>query len=95
LTKQDELLKYPLDENLNNLKIELMPQLTDNNSNLHLCNTNCLHIDQDKIVIQHKKSTTKTQLEKATNQLYNIENHNIAEKTLNIDLDLYQMEDYY
>jgi len=94
LTKQDELLKYQIDENLNTPKIELIPQLID--TNLHMCNPNCLHLDQDKIIAQHTKNTitTKTQLEKTLNNLYNIENYHTNEKTLNINLDLYQMEDY-
>jgi hypothetical protein len=40
------------------------------------------------------KMTKKSQLEKATHHLYDLESSHAAEKILNIDLDLYQMEDY-
>jgi len=40
------------------------------------------------------KMTTKTLLEQATSQLYNLETSSRPEKCLNIDLDLYQMEEY-
>jgi hypothetical protein len=61
----------------------------------------CVNLDT-KIVIQptncpvkpNLTTISKNQLQKATNQLYNIENYTTAEKTLNIDLNLYQMEDY-
>jgi hypothetical protein len=91
LTKQEDILKYPIDENLDITKIEINPQLVDNT--LHICTPLC-NLDTENITLQPKNCTTKTQLEKATNQLYNIENYTTPEKVLNIDLDLYQMEDY-
>jgi hypothetical protein len=86
------MLKCPLDENLDLTKIEISPQLVDNT--LHICTPLC-HLDNENITLQPKNYTTKTQPEKAINQLlYNIENYTAPEKVLNIDLDLYQMENY-
>jgi len=98
LTKQDDLLKCPIDENLDATKIDITPQLVDNT--LHICTPIGVHLDTDDIILQPKKCTTqpnlttKTQLEQATNKLYNIENCSTPEKILNINLDLYQMEEY-
>ncbi|MDR2203905.1 MAG: hypothetical protein LBE76_06380 [Nitrososphaerota archaeon] len=97
LTKQDELLKYHIDENLDTPKIEITPKLVDNA--LHICTPKCVHLESNEIALQPKrqmtntKMTAKTQLEKITNKLYNLENCQTTEKILNIDLDLYQMDD--
>ncbi|MCL1977810.1 MAG: hypothetical protein FWG55_06915 [Candidatus Bathyarchaeota archaeon] len=97
MTKQEELLKCPIDENLD-AKIEVAPQLVDNT--LHLCVPRCVHLNSEEVAVTPKKRVvktkmiTKTQLQKATSQLYNLESCNTATKVLNIDLDLYQMEDY-
>lgn len=45
-------------------------------------------------MVKAKMTTKKSRLEKATNNLYDLEDYHGPEKTLNIDLDLYQMEDY-
>ncbi|MDR2720362.1 MAG: hypothetical protein LBC03_06140 [Nitrososphaerota archaeon] len=100
MTKHEELLKYTIDENLDNTKIELIPQLIDNT--IHIHTPNSIHLNTDEIIIQPTKHTTKTntttiktRLEKAMDQLYNVENNvTTTESVLNIDLDLYQMEDY-
>jgi len=98
MTKPEELLKGRIDENLDT-KIEITPQLIDNT--LHICTPGCIHFDSDvntvtpsKKHVMKTKMTKKTQLEKATHHLYDLENYHAAEKVLNIDLDLYQMEDY-
>ncbi|MCL2643127.1 MAG: hypothetical protein FWD52_06420 [Candidatus Bathyarchaeota archaeon] len=103
MTKQEDLLKGSiLDENLELTKIELIPQLVDNTTHIHAPLS--VHINTDKITQTPKKctitpttkkptTTTKTQLYKATNHLYNLENHHTPEKILNIDLNLYQMEE--
>ena len=44
--------------------------------------------------VKAKVTTKKSNLEKATNHLYDLEDHNGPEKTLKIDFGLYQMEDY-
>jgi hypothetical protein len=45
-------------------------------------------------MVKAKMTTKKSTLEKATSSLYDLENCHGPEKTLNLDLDLYQMEDY-
>jgi len=99
MTKTEELLKNRIDETFEDTKIEITPQLIDNT--LHLCTPSCIHYDSNiktltttKKPVMKTKMTKKTQLEKATHQLYDLENYGATEKTLNIDLDLYQMEDY-
>ena len=49
-----------------------------------------------KVRVAKSKMTVKksSQLCKATNQLYDLEDAHQPEKPLNIDLGLYQMEDY-
>jgi hypothetical protein len=103
LTKHDYLLKDPIDENLEIPKINLHPQLTDKTLNIH--NPLYTHLETNEIIPQPKNcktkpnltttsTTTKSLLEKATSKLCNIENCTPPEKTLNIDLNLYQMEEY-
>jgi hypothetical protein len=45
-------------------------------------------------MVKTKVTTKKSQLEKATCHLYDLEDYHNPEKTLNIDLNLYQMEDF-
>jgi hypothetical protein len=98
LTKPEDLLKGRIDETFDDAKIEFTPQLVDNT--LHLCTPGCMHFDskvetcvQPKKPVVKVKVTKKSQLEKATHHLYDLESSHAAEKILNIDLDLYQMED--
>ena len=45
-------------------------------------------------MVKAKMTTKKSNLEKATNHLYDLEDCNGPEKTLKIDFGLYQMEDH-
>jgi hypothetical protein len=99
VTKHEDLLKVRIDENFENTKIEIAPQLVDNT--LHLCTPVCTHFDSEvKAVVESKKPVVKakmvkkTLLEKVTHHLYDLENCHTVEKVVDIDLDLYQMEDY-
>ncbi|MCL1965897.1 MAG: hypothetical protein FWF66_02840 [Candidatus Bathyarchaeota archaeon] len=99
MTKPEELLKGRIDESFEDTKIEITQELIDNA--LHLCTSGCLPFDtEDEIIISPKKHvvktkmTKKTQLEQATQQLYDLESCHIAEETMDVDLGLYQMEDY-
>ncbi|MDR2707422.1 MAG: hypothetical protein LBB87_01575 [Nitrososphaerota archaeon] len=99
MTKPEELLKDRIDESFEVTKIDVTPQLVDNT--LHLCTPGGLHFDSDvEIVLPPEKHVVKTkmtkkaQLEKATHYLYDLESCDVAEKELDIDLGLYQMEDY-
>jgi len=99
LTKHDDLLKCRIDETFDDAKIEITPQLIDNT--LHLCTPECDLFDSEirPVValdncLSKPKMTNRAQLEKATHYLYDLENCATTEKVLNIDLGLYQMEDY-
>ncbi|XHH08959.1 MAG: hypothetical protein ACFCUE_15555 [Candidatus Bathyarchaeia archaeon] len=92
-------LKCHLEENLDDAQITVTPQLVDNT--LHLCVPSCIH-EIDQVVVEPKKlemvkpkmTTIKTELETITSQLYDLECGVKPAKVLDIDLDLYQMEDY-
>ena len=45
-------------------------------------------------MVKAKVTTKRSRLEKATSHLYDLEDSHGPEKVLNIDLGLYQMEDY-
>jgi hypothetical protein len=104
LTKHlpEDALKCHLDENLDDAKIQVVPQLVDNT--LPLCAPGVpVGVGVDAAVqpkkpkvrmVKTKMTTTKSRLEKATSQLYDLESGCAPEKVLNIDLDLYQMENY-
>ncbi len=97
MTKHEEIIKCHLDENLDDAKIEVVPQLVDNT--LHLCVPGHIHdelaVKPKKLkVVKTKMTTAQTELEKATSQLYDLESGARPAKVLDIDLDLYQMEDY-
>ncbi|HLC01149.1 MAG TPA: hypothetical protein VJL33_07520 [Candidatus Bathyarchaeia archaeon] len=45
-------------------------------------------------LVKARKTVKKSRLGKITEKLYNLEPCNLPEKPLNVDLGLYQMEDY-
>jgi hypothetical protein len=45
-------------------------------------------------MVKQKVTAKKSRLDRATSSLYDLEDSNGPEKALNIDLGLYQMEDY-
>ena len=62
-----------------------------------LCNKQVFGEQEPKLKVAHvvKKVVTKrSKLGTVTQNLYNLEPENTTEKSLNIDLDLYQMENY-
>jgi hypothetical protein len=76
-------------------KIEVDPEVIDNS----------IVIDESQIVpkpkskmtvrmVESKVSAKKSNLDKTTCNLYDLEDCSGSEKTLNIDFGLYQMEDY-
>ena len=98
LTKHEEL-KCHLDENLDDAKIEIVPQIVDNT--LHLCAPGHVSdvdvesvVESKPVMVKAKVTKIKTELEQATMQLYDLESGAKSAKVLDIDLDLYQMEDY-
>lgn len=100
MTKHEEL-KCHLEDNLDDASIEVTPQLVDNS--LNLCVPGHIEVDVEAvvepknlkpIVVKAKVTKIKTELEQATMQLYDLECGVKPAKVLDIDLDLYQMEDY-
>jgi len=76
-------------------KIQVTPKIIDDT--LVLCVSTILPKPEEKLkvrMVKPKVSIKKSRLDKATSHLYDLENSCGPEKTLNIDLGLYQMEDY-
>ena len=76
-------------------KIEVTPQIIDNT--MQIGATNVMHKPKGKMkvrVVKTKMPVKRSRLEKITNHLYDLEDCTGPEKALNIDLDLYQMEEY-
>ncbi len=95
LTKQlhEDQLKLHLED----AKIEVVPQLVDNTMVICGAHNPVVETQPKKLkvhVVKPKVTTKKSKLEKATSQLYDLESCSGPEKSLNLDLDLYQMEDY-
>jgi hypothetical protein len=94
LTKNihDELKCHlPLDD----AKIEVAPQIIDNT--VMIGASNVMGKSRTKVkgrMVKAKMTVKKSRLERTTSHLYDLEDGCRAEKTLNIDLDLYQMEDF-
>ncbi len=87
----DELKCHlPLDD----AKVEVAPQIIDNTMVIRA--PHVMHKTQGKVKSRMVKKVTakKSRLERATNNLYDLEDSCAPEKALNIDLGLYQMEDF-
>jgi hypothetical protein len=87
------MLKAPL--TLEDTKVEVIPKMIDNS--LVMGDSNLVHKPKAKVrMVKHPKAAMKrtSRLEKATAHLYDLEECHLPEKPLNIDLGLYQMEDY-
>ena len=80
---------------LEDTKIEVTPKIIDNT--LVLGASAILPKSKEKMkvrMVKAKVTVKKTRLDKATSHLYDLEDTCGPEKALNIDLGLYQMEDY-
>ncbi len=77
-------------------KIEVAPKIIDHS--MVIGGPNVVRKPKNKMnvrMVKNKVPVKKTsRLEKATRCLYDLESAHEPEKPLNIDLDLYQMEDY-
>jgi len=70
--------------------------LIEKNTNV-IRNTHLTVPDEDLVKLplaKSRKMIKKGKLARVTEKLYNLEPYGLPEKPLNIDLDLYQMEDY-
>ena len=80
---------------LEDTKIEVTPKIIDNT--LVLGASAILPKSKEKMkvrMVKAKVTVKKSRLDKATSHLYDLEDTCGPEKALNIDLGLYQMEDY-
>ena len=90
----EEALKLHL--SIEEVKIEVTPKIIDNTLVLGVPNVIGKSKGKMKVnrMVKAKVTVKKTRLEKATSNLYDLEDCCGPEKTLNIELGLYQMEDY-
>ena len=85
-------LKCNLD--LDDAKVEVDPEIIDNTLVISAPHVMRKPKGKVKVKVVKPKMTAKRSLEKATGHLYDLEDCTGPEKHLNLDLDLYQMEDY-
>ena len=78
------------------VKIEVVPKIIDNS--MVIGSSQVIRKPKNKMKVRMVKSKVPnkrtSRLDKATAHLYNLEDTCEPEKPLNIDLDLYQMENY-
>ena len=90
----EDALKLPL--GIEDVKVEVVSKIVG--QSMIIEGPNIVRKPKNKMKVRMVKSkvTVKktSRLEKATNQLYDLENAHGPEKPLNIDFGLYQMEDY-
>ena len=96
LTKHlhDDALKCHL--SVEDIKVEVVPKLIDNSLVLSSPGIVCKPKGKMKVnrMVKPKVTVKKSRLDRATSHLYDLEDNCGPEKALNIDLGLYQMEDY-
>jgi hypothetical protein len=90
----DEAIKNTL--TIEDVKVEAVPKMIDNS--MVMGGSQIVHKPKSKIKVRMVKSKMPvkrtSRLEKAIQHLYDLEDAHEPEKPLNIDLGLYQMEDY-
>ena len=90
----DDALKCHL--SIEDIKVEVVPKLIYNSLVLGTSGVVCKPKEKMKVnrMVKSKVTVKKSRLDRATSHLYDLEDSCGPEKTLNIDLGLYQMEDY-
>ena len=89
----EESIKCPI--GVDDVKVEIAPKIIDNT--MVIGSTHLAPKPRSKVkarMVKAKVISKKSRLEKATGHLYDLEDSNEPEKTLNIDFGLYQMEIY-
>jgi hypothetical protein len=96
LTKHLHEDAMKLNLSIEDIKVEVTPKIIDNT--IVLGTPSVIGKSKSKMkvnrMVKAKVTVKKSHLEKATSHLYDLEDSCGPEKTLNIDLGLYQMEDY-
>ncbi len=80
---------------VDDVKVEIMPQIIDNSMVIRA--PHIAHKPKGKVkvrVVKAKVTVKRSRLDRATSHLYDLEDSVGPEKPLNIEFDLYQMEDY-
>jgi hypothetical protein len=80
---------------LEDAKVEVAPQVINNTVMIgapHVMGKP--RVKGKNRMVKAKVTVKKSRLERTTSHLYDLEDSCTAEKTLNIDLDIYQMEDF-
>ena len=83
------------DLNVDDVKVEVETKIID--STLVIDSAHELKKPKGKVkigMVGEKVTVKKSRLDKVVNQLYNLEDSCGPEKTLDVDLGLYQMEDF-
>jgi hypothetical protein len=92
--RSSDLLKAPF--TIEDAKVEAAPKIIDNS--MLIGGPHIVHKPKNKMntrMVKNKVPVKGTsRLEKATQHLYDLEDAHEPEKPLNIDLSIYQMEDY-
>ena len=89
----DDALKYHL--TVEDAKVEVAPEIIDNS--IVIGGPHIIHDPKGKLkvrMVKSKMTVKKSRLEKATQNLYDLEEGNVPEKSLDVDFGLYQMENY-
>jgi hypothetical protein len=95
LTKplHEESLKCPI--GVDDVKVEISPKTIDNTMIIESAHLSPKPRTKVKTrIVKAKAISRKSRLENVTSHLYDLEDNNEPEKTLNIDFGLYQMENY-
>jgi hypothetical protein len=88
----EDNLKTPID--IEDVKVDVLPRIINPTMGLVTPNGSRKPKKMKNRTVKSKMTPKKSRLEKATCNLYDLEDCSGPEKTLNIDFGLYQMEDY-
>ena len=89
----DDAMRYHL--SVEPANVEVVPQALDNRMTIAAPAVTRKPKREVKVrMVKAKVTPKKSSLEKATANLYDLEDNNAPEKSLGIDFGIYQMEDY-
>ena len=85
-------LKIPL--GIDEIKVDVLPKIINPTMDLAAPNGSRKPKKMKNGMVKSRMTSKKSRLEKATSNLYDLEDCSGPEKTLNIDFGLYQMDEY-
>ena len=83
------------DLSVDDVKVEVAPKIIDDSIGIR--STHLIRKPKSKVkarMVKAKLTVKKSELEKTTSHLYDLEDSCVSEKTLDVDFGLYQMEDF-